>query len=76
MRTFVHGAATWDVEGPRRPSRMAGVTMAGFRIRGPEALRIVPHPAVTLLLDFGDGWPVLDCGPGGRSGGASSPGRD
>nr|MDT0516094.1 helix-turn-helix domain-containing protein [Streptomyces sp. DSM 41633] len=65
MRTFAHGAATWDVEGPRRPSRMAGVTMAGFRIRGPEALRIVPHPAVTLLLDFGDGWPVLDCVPGG-----------
>ncbi|MFD9480148.1 helix-turn-helix domain-containing protein [Streptomyces nojiriensis] len=64
MRTFVRGAATWDVECPRRPGRTAGVTMAGFRIHGPEALRIVPHPAVTLLLDFGDGRPVIDCAAG------------
>lgn len=62
---------------------MAGVTMAGFRIHGPEALRMVPHPAVTLLLEFGEGSPVVDgaagrpqrgsfvAGPGLGSGGAT-----
>ncbi|MFC4014271.1 helix-turn-helix domain-containing protein [Nonomuraea purpurea] len=82
MRTFVHGAAVWDVACPRRPSRVAGVTMAGFRVRDLNALRMVPHPAVTLLLDFGTGSPVLDhaagrqergsivAGPGLGSGGA------
>ncbi len=65
MRTFVHGAAVWGVESPRRPSRVDGVTMAGFHVRDLQALRIVPHPAVTLLLDFGAGSPVID-GVGGR----------
>lgn len=65
MRTFVHGAAVWGVESPRRPSRVDGVTMAGFHVRDLQALRIVPHPAVTLLLDFGAGSPVID-GAGGR----------
>ncbi|MGW7611003.1 helix-turn-helix domain-containing protein [Streptomyces sp. NPDC054766] len=54
----------WDVACPQRPSRVAGVTMAGFRVRDLEALRIVPHPAVTLLLEFGAGSPVLDCADG------------
>ncbi|ADI03767.1 transcriptional regulator, AraC family protein [Streptomyces bingchenggensis BCW-1] len=61
---------------------MAGVTMAGFRVRDLDALRMVPHPAVTLLLEFGAGSPVLDyaagrqqrgslvAGPGLGSGGA------
>ncbi|WP_051753536.1 AraC family transcriptional regulator [Streptosporangium amethystogenes] len=82
MRTFVHGAVVWDVACPRRPSRVAGVTMAGFRVRDLDALRMVPHPAVTLLLEFGAGSPVLGCaagrqqrgsmvaGPGVGSGGA------
>ncbi|WP_093698754.1 helix-turn-helix domain-containing protein [Streptomyces sp. 2231.1] len=65
MRTFVHGAAVWGVESPRRPSRVDGVTMAGFHVRDLRALRIVPHPAVTLLLDFGAGSPVID-GADGR----------
>ncbi|MGV9779518.1 helix-turn-helix domain-containing protein [Streptosporangium sp. NPDC003464] len=72
----------WDVACPRRPSRVAGVTMAGFRVRDLDALRMVPHPAVTLLLEFGAGTPVLDdaagrqqrgsvvAGPGLGSGGA------
>ncbi|MEU0603233.1 helix-turn-helix domain-containing protein [Streptomyces sp. NPDC006393] len=70
MQTFVRGAATWDVECPRRPSRVGGVTMAGFRVRDLETLRIVPHPAVTLLLDFGAGSAVLDCAAGGRQRGS------
>ncbi|WP_377267814.1 helix-turn-helix domain-containing protein [Peterkaempfera sp. SMS 1(5)a] len=81
MRTFVRGAAMWGVECPQQPSRVAGVTMAGFSVRDLDALRMVPHPAVTLLLEFGAGLPVLDCaagqqrgsmvaGPGFGSGGA------
>ncbi|WP_043486049.1 MULTISPECIES: AraC family transcriptional regulator [Streptomyces] len=82
MRTFEHGGAAWGVTCPRRPSRVAGVTMAGFRVRDLDALRMVPHPAVTLLLEFGAGSPVLDyaagrqqrgslvAGPGLGSGGA------
>ena len=81
MRTFVHGAAVWDVASPQRPSRVAGVTMAGFRVRDLDPLRMVPHPAVTLLLDLGTDSAVLDyaarqhrgrvvAGPGVGSGGA------
>ncbi|MFB7113990.1 helix-turn-helix domain-containing protein [Streptomyces sp. NPDC056190] len=82
MRTFTHGAAVWDVACPQRPSMVAGLTMAGFRVRELDVLRMVPHPAVTLLLEFGAGSPVLDCaagrqqrgsivaGPGFGSGGA------
>ncbi|HUR08681.1 MAG TPA: helix-turn-helix domain-containing protein [Nonomuraea sp.] len=78
----MHGPAVWDVACPQRPSRVAGVTMAGFRVRDLDALRMVPHPAVTLVLEFGAGSPVLDyaagrqqrgsvvAGPGVGSGGA------
>jgi len=38
--------------------------MAGFHVRALDALRMVPHPAVTLLLEFGAGSPVLDCAAG------------
>ncbi|MFJ9197047.1 AraC family transcriptional regulator [Streptomyces flaveolus] len=64
MQTFVHGAAVWGVVRPRRPSRVTGVAMAGFHVRDLHTLRIVPHPAVTLLLDFGAGSSLLDCAPG------------
>ncbi|GAA3513197.1 AraC-like DNA-binding protein [Streptosporangium album] len=82
MRTFVHGAAVWGVACPQRPSRVAGVTMAGFRVRDLDTLRMVPHPAVTVLLEFGNGPLVVDAatgwqqrgsivaGPGLGSGGA------
>jgi AraC-like DNA-binding protein len=45
----------WDIACPARPSRVPGVTMAGFRDRGvtPPGLRLIPHPAVTLALVFG-----------------------
>ena len=64
VQTFMHGAAVWDVACPQRPSRVTGLTMAGFRVRELDALRLVPHPAVTLLLEFGTGSPVLDCASG------------
>lgn len=47
-------AVLWDIACPRRPSRLPGVTMAGFGDRGvtPPDLRLIPHPAVTLVLVF------------------------
>ncbi|WP_273941549.1 hypothetical protein [Kutzneria chonburiensis] len=60
MRTFEHGTAVWDVATPQQPGQVAGVTMAGFRLHDLTALRMVPHPAVTLLLEFGAGSPVLE----------------
>ena len=70
MRSTVHerdDAAVWDVARPARPSRVAGVSMAGFRARGmnPVDLRVVPHPAVMLALEFGAGPPTVD-DAGGR----------
>ncbi|ORT60341.1 helix-turn-helix domain-containing protein [Streptomyces sp. CB03238] len=58
--------ARWDVARPPRPSRTAGVSLAGFRDRnaGPVDMRVVPHPAVTLVLDFGDGPLVVDTATG------------
>jgi AraC-like DNA-binding protein len=44
--------------------------MAGFRIRDLDALRMVPHPAVTLLVEFGAGSPVLDAATGRRQRGS------
>jgi AraC-like DNA-binding protein len=52
----------WDIACPRRPSRLPGVTMAGFRDRGvtPPGLRLIPHPAVTLIVVFGGTIAVAD----------------
>ncbi|WP_249124084.1 helix-turn-helix domain-containing protein [Saccharopolyspora erythraea] len=33
---------------------LSGVDMAGFRIRGPVELRAIPHPAITVAVEFGD----------------------
>lgn len=45
----------WEIARPSTPSRLPGLDMAGFADHGtvPEHLRLVPHPAVTMLLDFG-----------------------
>jgi AraC-like DNA-binding protein len=45
----------WDIACPTQPSRLPGLTMAGFRDRGitPPGLQLIPHPAVTLVLAFG-----------------------
>ncbi|MEW2354930.1 helix-turn-helix domain-containing protein [Spirillospora sp. NPDC029432] len=48
---------TWvDVAVPRRPGRLPGVSMAGFRHRVPAPVDIamVAHPSVTLVLDLSD----------------------
>ncbi|MFJ2771962.1 helix-turn-helix domain-containing protein [Streptomyces sp. NPDC087300] len=58
--------ARWDVARPPWPSRTAGVSLAGFRDRsaGPVDMRAVPHPAVTLVLELGDGSLVVDTATG------------
>jgi AraC-like DNA-binding protein len=43
--------------------------MAGFRAPGPVDLRVVPYPAVTVVVDLGDGL-VVDDGSGGRQRGS------
>lgn len=75
--------AEWDVARPLRPSRLAGVTMAGFGVRTAARIRIVPHPAVMLILMFGDSRGAFEdaggrrqvggavAGPGFGSGGAA-----
>nr|WP_055567863.1 helix-turn-helix domain-containing protein [Streptomyces atriruber] len=49
------GSTAWDVARPQRSRRLAGVDMAGLRVPGTltEGLRLVPHPAVMLILEFG-----------------------
>jgi AraC-like DNA-binding protein len=51
------GSALWEIAVPSRPGRLAGVPMAGFRDHAQDLvdLQVVPYPAVTLVLDIGDG---------------------
>ena len=51
----------WDVVGPARPSRLAGVGMAGFRDGGAASVgqRVIPHPSVMLAVEFGADPPVV-----------------
>ncbi|MFI6510997.1 helix-turn-helix domain-containing protein [Streptosporangium sp. NPDC050855] len=65
MRSSARGradAVAWDVARPERPSRVPGVSMAGFRDRGTAVAghRAVPHPAVSLALEFGGGPLIVD----------------
>lgn len=45
------------IEALSRPGRLPGVRMAGFRGRSVDLgdFRFVPHPAVTVFIDFGNG---------------------
>jgi AraC-like DNA-binding protein len=65
-------AAVWDIATPSRPSRLAGVDMAGFRQRGTEPvdLEVVPYPAVTVGVDLGEDPLVVDDGTGHRQRGS------
>ncbi|HKA82988.1 MAG TPA: helix-turn-helix domain-containing protein [Acidimicrobiales bacterium] len=55
-------AAVWDIATPARTGPLPGISMAGFRQRATGAvdLRVVPYPAVTMVVDLGDGLLVLD----------------
>ncbi|MFJ2900008.1 helix-turn-helix domain-containing protein [Streptomyces sp. NPDC087218] len=59
MRPIRRGAdptVGWEIERPPRTATLPGVDMAGFRIHGdsPVELRAIPHPAVTVAVEFGD----------------------
>ncbi|MCF2533111.1 helix-turn-helix domain-containing protein [Yinghuangia sp. KLBMP8922] len=53
---------------PTPPLRIPGVSMAGFRQLRPKQgeITMVAHPSITLLLDLGDGDPLL-CRDGAAS---------
>lgn len=55
-------AARWDIATPSRPGRLPGVAMAGFSDRSTDLvdLQVVPYPAVTVVVDFGEGLLVDD----------------
>ena len=72
MGSSSDAAAVWDIAVPSRPGRLAGLSMAGFRERGAEPidLEVVPYPAVTVIVDLGDGLAVHDEVNGRQQGGA------
>ncbi|MFI6642635.1 helix-turn-helix domain-containing protein [Streptomyces sp. NPDC050504] len=55
-------AARWAIATPSPHDRLPGVDMAGFRDLSTDLvdLRVVPYPAVTVVVDFGDGVLVDD----------------
>ncbi|MCZ8379985.1 helix-turn-helix domain-containing protein [Mycobacterium sp. CPCC 205372] len=57
-RSLQHGAAPrWDVVQPVRRVRPNGVSITGFRNQGAGAidLPLIPYPAITVILECGDG---------------------
>lgn len=56
----------WEVARPGRPGRAPGADMAGFGVPGSlaDGLRVVPHPAVMLVLEFGARPSVVEVGAG------------
>lgn len=71
-------ASVWDVVRPSGPSRVRGRSMAGFRDRGIGTvdLPLVPSPAVTLVLEFGDGSLTVGGATGDRTRGSLVAGLD
>lgn len=61
----------WDIAVPSRPGLLPGVSMAGFsgRSRPVVDLKVVPYPAVTVLVDLGD-MLIVDEDGGGRQRGS------
>ncbi|MFI0239962.1 helix-turn-helix domain-containing protein [Streptomyces sp. NPDC016845] len=64
--------ASMDIAVPRPAQRLPGVSMAGFRRRGPAPMDIamVAHPSVTLLLDLSDGDGIVYDARGGQGRGS------
>jgi AraC-like DNA-binding protein len=61
-------ASVWDIATPTRPG-LPGVSMAGFRDRaGVVDLTAIPHPAVTVVVDFGVEPLVVDDANGAQHG--------
>ena len=55
-------AAVWDIATPSRPGLLPGVAMAGFRAQTltPVDLTVIPYPAVTVAVIFGDALVIDD----------------
>jgi AraC-like DNA-binding protein len=55
-------AELWDIATPSRRARLPGVSMAGFRANSADLvdMSVVPYPAVTVFIDFGDALLVDD----------------
>lgn len=55
VRRTADSTAAWEIARPSRMTALPGVDMAGFRIRGgsPIDLRAIPHPAITVAVEFG-----------------------
>ncbi|MEU7234934.1 helix-turn-helix domain-containing protein [Streptomyces chrestomyceticus] len=54
VRQRADPTAAWEIARPSRATTLPGVDMAGFRIHGggPIDLRAIPHPAVTVAVEF------------------------
>lgn len=58
-----HDSATrWEITTPSEHGRLSGVSMAGFRDRAETSLdlQVIPYPAVTVVVDTGEGLLVED----------------
>ncbi|WP_234356593.1 helix-turn-helix domain-containing protein [Streptomyces sp. NRRL F-2295] len=62
-----------EVARPRRPGRLPGAAMAGFRQLGPVQgdIAMVAHPSITLLVDLSEGSGIVRDSDGGRAHGSS-----
>lgn len=57
------GRDPWEIARPTGMTALRGVDMAGFAYRGDAALdlRVIPHPAVTVAIEFGaDAYDIHD----------------
>ncbi|MFG1694279.1 helix-turn-helix domain-containing protein [Nonomuraea sp. NPDC049309] len=61
----------WDITVPSRPVRLRGLAMAGFSDNANEyhELALVPHPAVTVLIELGEPSFVIEDDLGARESG-------
>jgi AraC-like DNA-binding protein len=64
MRSARAGAPRWDIVVPARRGRPAGVAMAAFSDRTETVVDVemIPHPAVAMIFDLGEGSLVVDDG--------------
>lgn len=69
-------AHVWDVVSPTRPSRLAGVGLAGFRDGGGASVgqRVIPHPSVMVAVEFGADAPIVTDAAGRRQRGSVAAG--
>ncbi|MFE9574969.1 helix-turn-helix domain-containing protein [Nocardia sp. NPDC006044] len=69
-------AAAWDVVRSPRPAPVRGVRIAGFRSLSadPIAQRVIPHPSITVILEFGDSSLLVEDATGRQQNGSLAAG--